>query len=157
MKAKRQVSEFIKTIDREILCMAFITMLAIAYYVNPLDNVQLTEWNRTFGPAVLAGISIDKRIRNFYFLFLIYLPVIFIVVTTGYAWLFGKRASYKESYTKFNILFLFSIISSYISRYADGSDTVKWNLLILGPLSFYTFLNVIFLLEKFVHYFQCFP
>ena len=69
MKIKNMAYGFMKTVDQQITAMAFITMLWVSYYINPLVHVELAEWNRTFCTAVLAGISIDKRISHFYFFF----------------------------------------------------------------------------------------
>ena len=146
-KFLKNLNYFYKTIDKQIVSMSFITMLAICYYVNPLNNVELKNWNRTFCSAVFSGISIDKRINQFYLLFLVFVPLIFVAVLALYNWLCNSRKIYKNSFFYFNILILFSIISSYISRYTSGSDTVVSNVLLPGILVFYLILAIISLIE----------
>ena len=53
MKIKNMAYGFMKTVDQQITAMAFITMLWVSYYINPLVHVELAEWNRTFCTAVL--------------------------------------------------------------------------------------------------------
>ena len=103
-KFLKNLNYFYKTIDKQIVSMSFITMLAICYYVNPLNNVELKNWNRTFCSAVFSGISIDKRINQFYLLFLVFVPLIFVAVLALYNWLCNSRKIYKNSFFYFNIL-----------------------------------------------------
>ncbi len=145
---KKRINDFFKIIDKQIASMSFITMLAICYYINPLNNVELKKWNRTFGSAILSGISIDKRITHFYLLFLIFLPLVFVTIYAIYNWLSNIRANYKSTFLKFNIIILFSVISSYLSRYTSGSDTIKSNLLLPGILLFFLILAIISLIDK---------
>lgn len=62
-----------------VICIVF----AISLFINPLKGVGISEWDRTFSPALLDGISINKRITHFYLLFLIAFPVLFITVSIG--------------------------------------------------------------------------
>lgn len=138
----------IRGLDKEIFFMAFVTTMAIAYYVNPLDNVELTDWNRTFCTAVLSGISIDKRIGNFYLMILLYIPLIYVMVLVAYNWVCSARTEYKATYMKFNAMVLFSVITSYFSRYANGSDIINRNLIIQGTLAFYIILTIVGIIDK---------
>ena len=61
----------------------FITIsqvIAVLYFYNPLLDVNIETWNRTFCGAILAGISIDKRINNFYLLIVVLFPLFFFVI-----------------------------------------------------------------------------
>ena len=88
MTKVKKIIRLLKRTNREVLFIAFVITLAIAYYINPLSGVDLVEWNRTFSTAILSGISIDARIGNFYKLFFLYLPGIAIVLICLLNWLF---------------------------------------------------------------------
>jgi len=62
----------------------FITgciVFAISLFLNPLNGIEISVWDRTFSPALLDGISIGKRIANFYILFLFALPILFFGIS----------------------------------------------------------------------------
>ena len=61
--------ERLKRIDKCSVFVAIVLTFALGYYINPLVNVELTEWDRTFSLATIDGISIDRRVSNFYQLF----------------------------------------------------------------------------------------
>ncbi len=148
MKIKNMAYGFMKTVDQQITAMAFITMLWVSYYINPLVHVELAEWNRTFCTAVLAGISIDKRISHFYFLFLLWLPLVFAAAVIIYNLICSIRPLYKELFMRFNILALFPIIAAYISRYEGSGDIVNQNPMVYGILGFYMILWVTALIDQ---------
>lgn len=66
---KKDILKSISKVDKQTIFIASVITLAIAYYINPLVDIEITEWNRTFSTAIFAGISIDKRIANFYKMF----------------------------------------------------------------------------------------
>lgn len=109
-------------IDKRAIFVAMVITVVVSYYINPLDNIELTDWNRTFCSALLSGISIDARIGNFYKLFFFYLPIIFILTLGGMSYLFKRRITYKEFFIKYSILTFFSAIASHISRFTPDSE-----------------------------------
>lgn len=113
-KGHRKLFIFAKKIDSITVVIAMTIAIAIAYYINPLENVNLQEWNRTFCLAVHDGISIGARICNFYKLFLLWIPLIFIFLLMGMIFVFELRPTYKDSFSKFSILLIVLTLASYI-------------------------------------------
>ncbi|MCM1182314.1 MAG: hypothetical protein NC337_02955 [Roseburia sp.] len=148
MVFKNKIIEFTKEADKKILSMAFITMLMTAYYINPLDNIDLTDWNRTFCPAVESGISINKRINNFYVLFLLYMPLLFAGITVVYNWICNIRPTYKESFFRFNAMMIFAIAASYISRYTSGNGTISESPMLHAILGFYIAFLLVAIIDR---------
>lgn len=145
---RERFNKLINKMDGQIVGISFITMLAICYFVNPLDNVGLINWNRTFCSAIFAGISIDKRIAHFYLFFLVIAPIVFFTVLLIYNWLFDIREKCKETFLKINIMTLFSILAAYLSRYESGSYLAKDNLLLSWILLFYFILGITCLIDN---------
>ena len=145
---KNKFFNFIRDIEKSTVFIAIVFTFAVAYYINPLANVDLTEWNRTFCSAALAGISINERIANFYRLFFLYLPVLvvaFIVVLTV---LFKYREGYKEIYSKFSVFIFITTIASYISRYSSDYKEVNDNPMLQCLLIFMLMLSIISFIDR---------
>ena len=144
---KCQFRSFVRKIDKEIIFISIVMALAITYYVNPLNGVELTSWNRTFCSAILSGISVDKRINEFYKLFFLVIPGITILLMTLFDGLFQYRESYKDYFAKLSIFTLLATFASYISRYtSEGTDIAK-NPLLQCVLSFLIVLTIISLMD----------
>lgn len=118
---------FIKDINRKTVFIALTVMFAISYYLNPLDDLDLLSWNRTFSTATPSGISIDTRIGNFYVLFFLYMPLITAVILVGLAFLFKYRDKYKDSFLKISLFFALATFASYISRYTSDTSEINPN------------------------------
>ncbi|MCI9485924.1 MAG: hypothetical protein HFI64_02925 [Lachnospiraceae bacterium] len=116
---KQKIKRLLKEIDKRTLFISAFAALVVLFYVNPLGHVALTKWNRTFSTAAIAGISIDKRIRNFYLLFLCFMPFFFAVSVGFHALFFHFRNGYKKICLRLDIILLFSVAAAYISRYAS--------------------------------------
>lgn len=145
---KSKLLNYVRSIEKSTVFMAIVIAFAIAYYINPLANVDLIEWNRTFCSAVLAGISIDVRIANFYKLFFLYLPVLVVALTAVLTILFKYRKDYKEIYSKFSILIFIATIASYISRYTSNYEDINDNPMLQCILTFLVTLSVISIIDK---------
>ena len=138
----------VKSIEKKSVFMAITLTLAIGYYINPLGNVDVTSWNRTFCSAVMNGISIDARIGNFYKLFFLYFPLIFIATLVVLTVLFKYRNSYSDIFLKFGFFFAIGTFVSYISRYTSDASEINGNPLIQGLLAYFILLCVIAFLDK---------
>ena len=79
LKIIASIKSYLKGIQKRTILVAMTIAFSMSYYIDPLDKVNLTEWNRTFCSAVLSGISIDTRIVNFYKYFFLYLPFLFLL------------------------------------------------------------------------------
>lgn len=145
---KSFIKDAIKSIDKKIVFIAIVTSAMIIYYINPLINVELTEWDRTFSTSIMAGISISKRIHNFYLLLLIYIPIIFMIITTFYGILFKYRKEYKETFFKISIISLFSLVLSYISRFTETAEFTDNIVYINTMLLFIVTLSIIAIIDK---------
>jgi hypothetical protein len=93
---KERYRYVLQQMDKQIGFIATVIAFMITYYVNPLGNIDLTSWNRTFSSSVVSGISIDSRIANFYLLFLLVIPIMVLLLSIGLCFLFYKRTSYKR-------------------------------------------------------------
>ena len=145
---RQRIHELLSRIDRYVVFSALVSAFSLAYYFNPLDNIDLCDWNRTFCPAILSGISIDQRITNYYLLFILYIPVVALLMVAGYAFLYDIRKKYKDYFIKINAFLLLSTIASYFSRYASGSTEIIDNPLMFSSLIFLVVLSVISIIDK---------
>lgn len=145
---KKQFVNFIGNINQSTIYIAIVFAFAIAYFINPLANVDLTEWNRTFCSASMAGISIDTRIANFYKLFFLYMPILVVVSTTVLTILFKCREAYKDMFSKYSVFIFVVTIASYISRYSSDYKEVNYNPMLKCILIFMFMLTVISFFDK---------
>lgn len=147
VKSSRIVN-LVKSIDRSVVFIAATISAAIAYYINPLENVALKDWNRTFCSAMSSGISIDARISNFYMLFLLYLPLLFVTTLLFFSFLFSIRNNYKDIFVKLCIFFSCITFASYCSRYAAESTEVNENPMLRFVLCFVVILIIVAVADK---------
>lgn len=141
--------ESIKNIlDKELLFVALVIVLTISYYINPLVNVDLSSWNRTFSNALLLGISIDSRIKNFYCLFVFILPILFVVTIVLLLKLVNVRKQYKDYYVKYSFFSLFSVLAALFSRFSSESTIIANNVLINHIIAFWVILVVVSLIDN---------
>lgn len=147
-EAKKKFIGYIEKVNRRIIFIALTIAVTVAYFFNPLDNVELTKWNRTFCTAIFSGISIDIRIGNFYKLFFLYIPLTVILLMLVLTLIFEYRPSYADFYMKISILLSFSTLASYISRYTSGSTEINTNPMLQCILGFLLVLSIIALLDK---------
>lgn len=145
---KTKIFHFIERIDKKTVFIALTVTIAIAYYINPLDNVDLQEWNRTFCLATHAGISINARIGNFYKLFFLYIPLVFIFLLAVLAFTLKLRPTYEDSFYNFSILLTVSTLASYISRYTSDSSQINANPMLQCTLAFLAILEIIALVDR---------
>ena len=148
MTKVKKIIKLLKETNKQVLFIAFVLTLAIAYYINPLSGVDLVEWDRTFSTATLSGISIDARIGNFYKLFFLYLPGIAIVLICLLNWLFYNRKKYINIYFKLSTVLVFAVSASYISRYFSKNTDIVSNPLMECLLAFFAILTIICILDK---------
>ena len=126
-----------------ILPIVFI----LGFYINPLANVDIILWDRTFSSAVLSGISIERRISNFYKYFVVYIPFIVIVTSVTLLYLFYLRPSYRNIFFKLVLAFVPFVIASYISKYSSYS-VVNDNLLLNNIIVFLLILLSLGFIDK---------
>ena len=99
--------------------VSFITIsqtMAVLFFYNPLLNEDLDSWNRTFCGAVLAGISIGKRVRNFYFLIIFLFPIAFIFFTILNNALLKEKITVNRIF-RINLPLFVCTLMLYIVRY----------------------------------------
>lgn len=140
-----KVKSYTKSIDRVTVFVALTLTFLLTYYVNVLENVELTEWNRTFSNAIFGGISVDIRISQFYKMFMLYFPSLTILIIVFLRKLFKYRPNYKDYFVKFSILISVSIFASYISRYV-GND-IEENPIIQCFIGFIVILSAIAIMD----------
>lgn len=143
-----KVLDWLKELEKKTVFVALSLVMAIAYYFNPLDNVDVTSWNRTFCSALMNGISIDARITNFYKLFFLYLPVLVLLMLIAVSILFRYRPTYSDTFFKFCSFLTFGTIAAYISRYTSDASEMNSNPLIQCSLAFFVVLTVIAALDR---------
>ena len=93
-------------------CIVF----AISLFLNPLEGIEISVWDRTFSPALLDGISISKRIANFYILFLCALPTIFFGVSIGIRYYLRNFPQKKEELFFISCFMLLLTLSAYFNH-----------------------------------------
>lgn len=146
---QNQVKYFLQGLDAKTVFIAVVTTMIIVYYINPLENVALDQWDRTFSAAMLSGISIGKRTQHFFVLFLVVIPVILGCVIGGYGLLLQARENYKDIFFKMCAVLVFPIIAAYISRYSTEVSELNLNkILILTMASFLAVLVGVSILDK---------
>ena len=147
-KVLSTLTDEFNNIQKKMILIAMVIAIAVGYYINPLDKVDVTDWNRTFCSAIISGISIDARIGNFYRLFFLYLPIITILVLLSLLFVCKKRPVYTDYYLKLSIFLAFSTIASYISRYTADATQINENPMLQCSLAFFVVLTAIALLDK---------
>ncbi len=58
------------------VAIATLMALSVLFFYDPFSGISLTEWDRSFCSASLAGIDPSKRISSFYRLYLVYFPLL---------------------------------------------------------------------------------
>lgn len=134
-------------LDKNTFFMGIVFAIAVAYYINPLDNIELESWDRTFCSAIMSGYSIDKRIGNFYRLFFFYMPVLSIVFSCIFGMLFKNREKYKEYFAALNPLLILVAFVSYVSRFTTDNTDVVENKLMLCFIVLYIVLFVVSIID----------
>lgn len=117
--------------DYKIIYISLFFTLSILYFINPLTNVDLISWDRTFSTAVVNGISINKRVSNFYFLFLFQFPLILTVsysITSNILKNFNKL---RDMICNFDFIMTAPLIISYLFRYPSGSSEIRMNIFVI--------------------------
>ena len=56
----------------QTLVIAVLMALSALFFYNPFSGIELTEWDRSFCEASLAGIDPLKRISSFYRLYFLF-------------------------------------------------------------------------------------
>ena len=143
-----KVKSDIKHIDKTIVFISITIAFILAYYINPLDNVEIREWDRTFSWAIISGISIDKRVGEFYKLFLLILPGTSLLLMLLLGRILYNRKNYKEYLTIFSVLLFPPTFASYISRFSPDSVNIIENPMIECVIGFLIVLCVIIVLDS---------
>ena len=138
----------IDCIEKKTVFIAISLTLAIAYYINPLYQVDVMSWDRTFCSALMNGISIDSRIGNFYKLFLFYIPLIFVSLLLVLVLLLKYRPNYRNHFFIFSSFLTVGTLASYISRYTTNASEINSSPLIEIMLFFFIILSIIAVLDK---------
>lgn len=71
--------------------IAALMALAALFFYDPFSGIELTEWDRSFCSASLAGIDPSKRVSSFYRLYLFYFPGLTLLFAGAVSWLLRKR------------------------------------------------------------------
>lgn len=137
---KQTITNIFKSIDYKIVFVAISLTLMLMYYINPLVNASMDSWDRTFSTAMLDSISIDKRIQNFYVLFLGVAPILFICISVVYGSLVREHQELKNGIFGLSVIMIIPTIAAYISKYALGEAVVNQNSLLQTTIMFYIIL-----------------
>lgn len=122
--------------DRQVIFIAAVASLMVLYYANPWDNTLLDTWDRMFCSAVGGGVSIAKRIRNFYVCY-VFLPPFFMAFFSCLAGklLHGKQ-EYKRAFVMIDTVLVLAVTAAYISRYRSGSAVTAANPILITALAY---------------------
>ena len=100
-----------------VLFVSFVTTLALSlfFYVLAASKEALTLWNHSIAYTTLAGISINKRIFNFYAFFLVIVPALMVLNIQLYSYLNMIRPKYIISLVRTQTFFLFAITVCWLT------------------------------------------
>ncbi len=144
-----RIKGVIKNIDTKVLFISFVTTLIVIYYINPLKHIGIDTWDRSFSSAVISGIDINKRIKNFVLLFILVVPINFMFITFGYGILLTIRKGYKNIFFEICVILVFPIAIAFISRYSSEVMMQSANkILLVTFISFLTVLVEMAILDK---------
>lgn len=134
--------------DRQVIFIAAVILLMVLYYINPLENTNLETWDRTFCNAMGGGISVAKRIRNFYVSYVFLPPVLMAVFSCLAGRLLYGREEYKRALVMMDTVLVIAVIAAYISRYRAESANVIANPLVMISLVYQLLLLLICVFDK---------
>ncbi|SDA65584.1 hypothetical protein SAMN02910368_01829 [Lachnospiraceae bacterium G11] len=123
--------------DRTTLFVGLYIAGLIFYYLNPFDSIELTEWERSFGPASMKGLSIEKRVLNIYINYYLLLPITAFLGICSARIVIGKNESQKKAVRDISFINTFALIAAYTSRFASGTELViSINSVVTSALTF---------------------
>lgn len=99
---------------------ALANALCLVYYLNPFGTHAVEGWGRAFGPAALAGISIGARTKLFQCIAMAY-PLVFLLIWVLSSQWTRRAAQASRLIANLDIVFLPTIVASYLSRFLDAS------------------------------------
>lgn len=145
----KKIKEFFGEIeyDKAFVMICLFIASIVAYYINPFDSVELSNWDRSFSPATMATISIGKRVMNVYLTYFVFFPVV-MVVSYVITFFLVKDVKQKRFLRDYSFIHSFAIVSAYLSRFNLGDETyVSVNSLVNATVSFIIVLFVANLLH----------
>lgn len=83
-KIRMKVIELIRKLKSDLLPSAIFIALSLSFFYNPLDNIEVTSFDRTMGHGLMMGVDVSARISNFYTFFIIALSFLLIWVLLSY-------------------------------------------------------------------------
>ena len=138
--------KILKYTDKKILFISAITLLLIVFYINPLINTDISQWDRTFCEATTEGISISDRINNFYML-LLAIPILFTFLLFLNTLLLSHKEKYKDIFLKLSIISIVPIALEYISRF-NNNGTINTNYFVTLMIFTLVMLYIIMFIDK---------
>lgn len=96
-----------------------VQTLSLLYFYDPLNEAITSTWDRAICDTILNGISIDKRIANFYFLILVLFPLAFIGVSILFN-RFCRTCEQKARIVRDTKILLIPIVILYAIKYYTG-------------------------------------
>jgi hypothetical protein len=112
-----------------ILVSLYLTFLVALRY-DPLENIAVSSFKRILGVSLLHAVDIEKRIRNFYFWYLVVGPLLFLLSFIVISWLLNKavETERKEAYGLLNSVSILAgagLARSYLFRYTGRSTPMQ--------------------------------
>ncbi len=120
--------------DKGIFLTAVVISMMLLYYVNPFENTGIDTWDRTFCSAMGAGVSITKRIRNFYACYVLVPPLLVAFFSCLLAMLLRGRREYRKGLVMIDTVLLCAVTAAYISRYRSGGMIPEENPVVITAL-----------------------
>ena len=85
---------FAQNFTAQALVIAILMALSVLFFYNPFSGIELTEWDRSFCEASLAGIDPSKRVSSFYRLYFLFPCLSGLFACVVAAILRGRRVPY---------------------------------------------------------------
>ena len=130
------------------ILLGAIYALIFLYRINYLKGEEVSDFNRTFSPSLLAGIDYNSRIQGTYLFYFLIFPALTILL----AWLIGlffeKKESKYHALQTVTFISIAAVIVAYFAKYTDASASdINENSILLLLTTFAISLLVISIID----------
>ena len=119
----RSIKEKITTgFNKKFLLPAVFMTLYGGLLYDPLDNLKVNSFDRQIGNAVAYGLDVGKRVNNMYFYYLLFLPVLFLLIFRIISWIIKEERLNKEEtefLNKLSAIGFAPLAFSYFNRFEN--------------------------------------
>ncbi|MCM1188850.1 MAG: hypothetical protein NC541_06100 [bacterium] len=136
-----------KVFDKRLAPISLLFLSVVFYFLNPFSDQSIDSWDGVVGRALISGISVQHRIKNFSIL-IILIPCCFLLIWLLCSWVMKAQDAVVAFSGKYAILLAAPVANAYVNRYRGSTDIVADNILILSTLFFCVILLGITVLDR---------